>query len=238
MEQQSNTPKPNKMIVDVIEISRDANEILINDRQGTEDWVPIKAPADIKWIKLGECDVTLSEGAITYARNTSARPVNTPKTSGFKKPYVPNQYAPKSKYPSYPSSPSSYPSYAPATSYKPKEDTETTESTRIGVTLSLTDLSWDGIWEYYNILSMAGKWIVATNHVYLEDTDSFNAAYFIREPRTADLTPYMSMQDSNQSRIKRLIKDKPELLKQLEQLAQLESSKEIPMETFREEDLI
>jgi hypothetical protein len=87
-----------KLTVKIEEVSIDSNEIYINDGQGDEGWFPIKAPAQIRFCKVGEASVTIEEGAITYARNTSQGQSNGNRGSYPNKPY--NSY-PKKEYKQY-----------------------------------------------------------------------------------------------------------------------------------------
>lgn len=63
----------------VTEINKSSNEVLIVNEEGEEGWFPIKAPANIKWVKLGDADVTISNSAITYLKNINSNPP-TPST--------------------------------------------------------------------------------------------------------------------------------------------------------------
>ena len=57
--------------VKIEEVSQDSNEIYVNDGKGIEGWFPIKAPAQIKFCKVGDASITIENGAIVYARNSS-----------------------------------------------------------------------------------------------------------------------------------------------------------------------
>lgn len=137
-----------KMEVTIEEVSKDSNEIYINDGQGNEGWFPIKSPASIQYCKTGKASITLTNNAITYCRNVSQG------NSTFKKPYQHPQYS-KPNYGGFRSSTQSNP-IQPANEYKPKEECYYEESEilfeRVGFIESqkiVEDLKKQGKWVFY-----------------------------------------------------------------------------------------
>jgi hypothetical protein len=93
-----NEIQPVKMMgIMIEEVNPQSNEIYINDGQGNEGWFPVKHPANIKWIKQGKADITLTNNAITYCRNESqgqSKPFNKPSYGGFSRQSTPYQSKP------------------------------------------------------------------------------------------------------------------------------------------------
>jgi hypothetical protein len=194
-----NTPGQKMSLkVGIDEINTISNEVYISDGNGNEGWFPVKAPANLKWIKLGRADVTIDNGAIVYARNEQSGQAQSrpyPSKPGF------GAY-PKKEFNHFPekSSPVN------ASQYEPEKK----ESKRIGMTKELIGASLEEIRLMYNGLSMSGKWIVATNIFPRADAPGkYDCMFFISEEREGfDKTPYMNVSEKN---IDSMSKDGPKM---------------------------
>jgi len=139
-----------KMKVTIEEVNSASNEVYINDGQGNEGYFPVRQPANIRYIRQGECDITLLNGAIVYARNTSQG------QSNFRKPFQgnPNYGGFRSSTQSNPMKQNTF--YKPANEYKPKEECYYEESEilfeGVGFIESqkiVEDLKKQGKWVFY-----------------------------------------------------------------------------------------
>lgn len=177
--------KGQRMEVTVEEVSKDSNEIYINDGQGNEGWFPVKQPADIKWCKIGKASITLTNNAITFCKSIDNNSVNSSNTAykSYQKPYNKPNY-------------NGFRSSSQSNQIKPgNEIEEKKESKRIGMMDILVDTTPEEIKLKYNMLSVGGKWIVATVPV-LKPNGKYDCFYYISEEREGfDPTPYVVVEE-------------------------------------------
>jgi hypothetical protein len=149
METQNNFGQ--KMEVTVEEVSKDSNEIYINDGQGNEGWFPVREPAKIQYCKTGKASITITNNTITFCKSLDNNNVNHSNT--YSKPYQ-KPYS-KPNYGGFRSSNQSNP-IQPANQYKPKEECYYEESEilfeGVGFIESqkiVEDLKKQGKWVFY-----------------------------------------------------------------------------------------
>jgi hypothetical protein len=145
-----NNSAQQKMIVDIEEINKQEGQIYINDRNGSEGWFQVVYPANVNFCKLGEANITMSNGVITYARSTQASQPQVqqaqrqyPQRNNYQKP----QYQPKTYQ---------HKQITQGNDYKPKEECyyEETEVLFEGVGFVesqkiVEDLKKQGKWVFY-----------------------------------------------------------------------------------------
>lgn len=187
METQYNQNQGQKMEVTVEEVNKDSNEIYINDGQGSEGWFPVREPAKIQYCKTGKASITLTNGTITFCKSLDNNSVNHGNT--YNKPYQ-KSYS-KPNYGGFRSSTQSNP-IRPANGIEEKK-----ESKRIGMMDIIKGVSPEEIKIKYNMLSVGGKWIVASNIFPRADlSGKYDCFYYISEEREGfDPTPYVVVED-------------------------------------------
>jgi hypothetical protein len=163
--------------VEVIDVFPEKNAVWIENENASGEY-QIGLPAKINFAKKGPATIKFDAvGNIVYIRS------NAPKTNTGFKSFPPKSYTPK---------PYAKP-FTQASKYEPEEK----ESKRIGMCKEMNDSTLEEIRMMYNSLSIAGKWIVATNIFPRPDKPGkYDAMFYISEKREGfDGSEYLAVEE-------------------------------------------